>query len=203
MKSTLDCFGGHGPDGGGVPLLVALLHGAVSDPENDNLPTPAHSCDYAGTAWTTCQPTALCSGATTLRRWPVPPPSSDRPWPVFWGWLPALLWIVFGTIFIGAVHDFGTLAISARNGGQGIAELSGDLISPRVRLLFQLIIYFLDLDRAGGLRGLPLAFCSTPTRPRSSRLTHRFWRHGHRGAITKKIPPLMPTLDRTDHLFTC
>ena len=28
---------------------------------------------------------------------------------VFWGWLPALLWVVFGSIFIGAVHDFGAL----------------------------------------------------------------------------------------------
>ena len=25
---------------------------------------------------------------------------------VFWGWLPALLWVVLGSIFIGAVHDF-------------------------------------------------------------------------------------------------
>ncbi len=24
---------------------------------------------------------------------------------VIWGWLPAVLWVVFGTIFIGAVHD--------------------------------------------------------------------------------------------------
>lgn len=26
-----------------------------------------------------------------------------------WGWLPAVLWIIFGVIFIGACHDFGTL----------------------------------------------------------------------------------------------
>ena len=26
---------------------------------------------------------------------------------VFWGWLPALLWVVFGSILVGAVHDFG------------------------------------------------------------------------------------------------
>ncbi len=34
---------------------------------------------------------------------------------VIWGWLPALLWVVFGTIFLGAVHDFGCLVISAKN----------------------------------------------------------------------------------------
>ena len=31
---------------------------------------------------------------------------------VFWGWLPALLWVVLGSIFIGAVHDFGALVVS-------------------------------------------------------------------------------------------
>ena len=31
---------------------------------------------------------------------------------VFWGWLPALLWVVFGSIFIGAVHDFSALIVS-------------------------------------------------------------------------------------------
>lgn len=62
---------------------------------------------------------------------------------VFWGWLPALLWVVFGTIFIGAVHDFGALVLSARKDGHTMADIAGDLIHPRVRLLFQIIIYFL------------------------------------------------------------
>ncbi|NIQ75471.1 MAG: carbon starvation protein A, partial [Gammaproteobacteria bacterium] len=38
-----------------------------------------------------------------------------------WGWLPGLLWILFGTIFMGAVHDFGTLVTSLRHEGRGIA----------------------------------------------------------------------------------
>ena len=33
---------------------------------------------------------------------------------VIWGWLPALLWVVLGTIFIGAVHDFSALVVSMR-----------------------------------------------------------------------------------------
>jgi len=32
---------------------------------------------------------------------------------VTWGWLPALLWVVFGSIFIGAVHDLGALVASS------------------------------------------------------------------------------------------
>lgn len=61
---------------------------------------------------------------------------------VFWGWLPALLWVVLGAIFIGAVHDFGALMISLRNRGQTLGEVAGRLISPRARLLFLLVLFF-------------------------------------------------------------
>lgn len=61
---------------------------------------------------------------------------------VFWGWLPALLWVVFGSILIGAVHDFGSLVISMRNRGQTVGEIAGRLISPRAKLLFLLILFF-------------------------------------------------------------
>lgn len=61
---------------------------------------------------------------------------------VFWGWLPALLWVVFGSIFVGAVHDFGALVISLRNRGQTIGEVAGRLINPRARMLFLMILFF-------------------------------------------------------------
>ena len=61
---------------------------------------------------------------------------------VFWGWLPALLWVVFGSIFVGAVHDFGALFVSLRNRGQTIGEVAGRLINPRARILFLLILFF-------------------------------------------------------------
>ncbi len=62
---------------------------------------------------------------------------------VIWGWLPALLWVVFGTIFIGAVHDFGCLVISAKNKGHSIGDLTGIIIGKRARALFLTIIFFL------------------------------------------------------------
>ncbi len=62
---------------------------------------------------------------------------------VIWGWLPALLWVVVGTIFIGAVHDFGCLVISAKNKGHSIGDLAGKVISKRARALFLTIIFFL------------------------------------------------------------
>ena len=61
---------------------------------------------------------------------------------VFWGWLPALLWVVFGSIFIGAVHDFGALVVSLRNRGQTVGEIAGRMISPRAKILFLLILFF-------------------------------------------------------------
>ena len=61
---------------------------------------------------------------------------------VFWGWLPALLWVIFGSIFIGAVHDFGALVVSLRNRGQTVGEVAGRLISPRAKIIFLLILFF-------------------------------------------------------------
>ncbi len=55
---------------------------------------------------------------------------------VFWGWLPALAWVVLGAILIGGVHDMASLVISLRNRGQTIGEIAGRMISPRARLLF-------------------------------------------------------------------
>jgi carbon starvation protein len=59
---------------------------------------------------------------------------------VIWGWVPALLWVVFGSIFIGAVHDLGALVVSLRNRGKSVGDLAGLLVGPRVRLLFMLIL---------------------------------------------------------------
>jgi len=39
---------------------------------------------------------------------------------IWFGWLPAFLWIIFGSIFIGGVHD--TASVWARIGMQGITE---------------------------------------------------------------------------------
>ena len=59
---------------------------------------------------------------------------------VFWGWLPALVWVLVGSIFFGAVHDFGALVVSLRNRGQTVGEVAGRLINTRARLLFLLIL---------------------------------------------------------------
>jgi carbon starvation protein len=61
---------------------------------------------------------------------------------IIWGWLPALIWILVGSIFMGAVHDFGSMVISLRNEGRTIGDLAGSIINHRVKFLFMLIIFF-------------------------------------------------------------
>ena len=60
---------------------------------------------------------------------------------IMWGWLPALLWVVFGSIFIGAVHDLGALVVSLRNNGQTVGDIAGRVMNRRVRLLFLLVLF--------------------------------------------------------------
>lgn len=75
---------------------------------------------------------------------------------VFWGWLPALLWVVFGSILIGGVHDLAALVISIRNRGQTIGQAAGRLISPRAKILF-LLVLMLALSVVLAVFGLVIA----------------------------------------------
>ncbi len=75
---------------------------------------------------------------------------------VIWGWLPAMLWVFFGSIFMGAVHDFGALVVSLRNQGKSISECTARYIRPRVRLAFFLVV-FLELLMVIAVFGLVIA----------------------------------------------
>ncbi|MEM0897538.1 MAG: carbon starvation protein A [Verrucomicrobiota bacterium] len=75
---------------------------------------------------------------------------------VIWGWVPALLWVLFGSIFIGAVHDFGALVVSMRNRGQTVGDIAGRVLAPRTRLLF-LSILFLALTIVLAIFGLVIS----------------------------------------------
>ena len=73
---------------------------------------------------------------------------------LWFGWLPVLVWIVFGAIFFGAVHDFASLVGSVRHQARSIVELVHDQLGPQARWLFMgfvwlsliyVIIAFTDL----------------------------------------------------------
>ncbi len=61
---------------------------------------------------------------------------------VIWGWAPAMMWVVFGAIFIGCVHDFGALVISLKADGMSIGKAAEGIIGKRAKSLFHLIIFF-------------------------------------------------------------
>lgn len=64
---------------------------------------------------------------------------------VIWGWLPAFLWVIFGTIFIAGVHDFGSIWASVRKRGQSIGALTGSVAGARAQQVFMIVIFLLLL----------------------------------------------------------
>lgn len=61
---------------------------------------------------------------------------------VIWGWFPAMLWVVFGAILIGCVHDFGALTVSVRARGMSIGAIAEGLMGRRAKSLMHAIIFF-------------------------------------------------------------
>jgi carbon starvation protein len=60
---------------------------------------------------------------------------------VAFGWLPALLWILVGSVFIGGVHDFAALVASIRHKSRSIAEVVRDHMSRRAYVLFLAFVW--------------------------------------------------------------
>ncbi|MCW6109338.1 carbon starvation CstA family protein [Clostridium sporogenes] len=57
------------------------------------------------------------------------------------GWVPVMLWIVIGSIFIGGVHDFGSLFASIRHGGNSIGEIIRVNIGEKGKKLFNVFAW--------------------------------------------------------------
>jgi carbon starvation protein len=62
---------------------------------------------------------------------------------VAWGWLPGLLWIWFGNVFLGAVHDYLALTASMRYDGRSMQFVAQDLIGKKAGRTFGWFILFL------------------------------------------------------------
>lgn len=80
------------------------------------------------------------------------------------GWLPALLWIGVGVIFIGAVHDLSTLVASVRHDAKSIAEVVKLQLGPRAGTamlvfiwvaLIYVIVAFTDVTASTFVQGDP------------------------------------------------
>ena len=82
---------------------------------------------------------------------------------VYWGWVPAVLWVVFGTILFAGVHDMGAVWASSRHKGKSMGALSESVIGKRSRSLFMIVI-FLVLLMVNAVFGVVIAnsFVSQP-----------------------------------------
>jgi carbon starvation protein len=89
------------------------------------------------------------------------------------GWLPSLLWICLGVVFIGAVHDFSSLTCSVKHGAHSIADITREQLGTRAGkammvfiwiALIYIIVAFADITAASfatapeELEGLKLTF---------------------------------------------
>jgi carbon starvation protein len=61
---------------------------------------------------------------------------------IWFGWLPAVLWILLGTIFIGGTHDFATLVASVRHKAASIGELARQYMSRTSQILYLIFVWF-------------------------------------------------------------
>lgn len=64
---------------------------------------------------------------------------------VIWGWLPAFIWVVLGTIFFAGVHDSGALWASVRNRAKSVGALTGEVVGHRARTIFMIVIFLVLL----------------------------------------------------------
>ncbi|MHC4790529.1 MAG: carbon starvation CstA family protein [Planctomycetota bacterium] len=60
---------------------------------------------------------------------------------LYWGWLPAVIWIVVGGILFGAVHDYIALVMSLRNKGRTVTTVTEKVLGPTSRILFSVFVF--------------------------------------------------------------
>ncbi|ASJ09429.1 carbon starvation protein CstA [Thermococcus siculi] len=104
-----------------------------------NRPTPAHKL-YDGVDYVPAHPLVLYGHhfASIAGAGPIVGPAVA----MAWGWLPGLIWVWFGNVFIGAVHDYLALMSSVRYDGKSVQWIAGKLMSRRTGIAFELYIWF-------------------------------------------------------------
>ena len=61
---------------------------------------------------------------------------------IYWGWFGAILWFIFGSIFIGAVHDFTSLFVSLREGAGSIGQIAQKYLSRKASIVLLVFLWF-------------------------------------------------------------
>lgn len=108
---------------------------------DDNRPTPSHT-DYDGIDRVPAHKAVLLGHhfSSIAGAAPIVGPIIAG---IAFGWLPVVLWIVLGTIFVGAVIDFSSLVASIRHSARSIAEIARQHMSP---VAYRLLLAFIWLS---------------------------------------------------------
>ena len=61
------------------------------------------------------------------------------------GWLPALLWLLFGAVFFGAVHDFAALYTSVKNQGKSIGYVIERYVGKSGKRFFLIFVWLFSI----------------------------------------------------------
>lgn len=85
---------------------------------------------------------------------------------VYWGWLPALAWVLAGCVLVGGVHDLAALFASIRHKARTIGDLTNEIMGGRARILFLCIIFFL-LALAMGVFAIQMAILFNDLSPQA------------------------------------
>ncbi|MEM0025783.1 MAG: carbon starvation protein A [Zestosphaera sp.] len=81
-----------------------------------------------------------------------------------WGWGLPLIWVLFGNIFIGAVHDYLSIMASVRHGGVSVMTISENVMGKKAKYIFLAYVWFaLVLVLAAFLSVASSTFVSVPT----------------------------------------
>ncbi len=82
-----------------------------------------------------------------------------------WGWVPSLLWLVVGVMFMGWASDYSAIAVSVRNDGNSLSAIAHKLIHPRTRQVLFVFIFFYLLLVAGAFSTLVATVLNNPIVP--------------------------------------
>ncbi|MGB2078370.1 MAG: carbon starvation protein A [Vibrio sp.] len=107
---------------------------------SDDIPTPAHvmqdGVDYVPTNKFVLWGHHFTSVAGAA---PIVGPAIA----VIWGWLPAFIWVVVGTVFLAGVHDMAAIWASVRNKGQSMGAVAGVEIGRRAKSVLMIVVFLL------------------------------------------------------------
>jgi carbon starvation protein len=127
-----------------IYLILYLTYGKKLEKDvvqvSDEQPTPSHRL-YDGVDYIPARKEVLLGHhfASIAGAAPIIGPALA----ICWGWVPALLWVWLGNIFIGAVHDYLSLMASVRYDGKSVQFVATDLIGKRTGYAFYWIVFFL------------------------------------------------------------